>query len=348
MAKVLVLFSGSLASRVAGSLVQRHPEVDSVQLLHFRSPFSAETEEFRDIVRQEWPGTTVRTQSLKREYRRFVGPEAGTFSLRSACMQCRSLLLSRSARYMERIGAEYLVTGERLGRHGLDSADLERLAERQGVSGRVLRPLCHRLRQHDLRAWGELRGAETARTMGDDELARLATDLGLGSENGMGSCGRCKLTVPGFGERVANLFAEDGFTLNGLRLLDFAFYYKVGPGAKVVLAVEEEEKRELQNLLLPEDLRVYPATPHGPMALVRTEWEERSEVERRHIVETAACIVATHASGGRVGSVPIYYRFESEDETFLVHGTALGSEDELPRVCGVQCMALASPQPTTA
>ena len=139
----------------------------------------------------------------------------------------------------------------------------------------------------------------------------------------MGSCERCKLTVPGFGERVANLFAEDGFTLNGLRLLDFAHYYKVEPGTKVVLAVDEEEKRELQNLFLPEDLRVYPSTPHGPMALVRTEWEERTEAERRRIVEVAACIVATHASGGRAGSVPIYYRFESDDETLLVHGTAL-------------------------
>ncbi len=340
MARVLVLFSGSLASRIAGALAQRHPEVESVQLLHFRSPFAAETDEFRSVVREEWPGTILRTQSLKREYRRLMGPEAGPFSLRSACTQCRSLLISRSARYMERIGAQYLVTGERLGRHGLDRPDLDRLAERHGVEGKVLRPLCYRSRQQRLDAWGTLDHPEALRSVADEELVRRAAELGLRTDNGMGSCERCKLTVPGFGERVANLFAEDGFTLNGLRLLDFAHYYKVEPGAKVVLAVDEEEKRELQNLFLPEDLRVYPSTPHGPMALVRTEWEERTEAERRRIVEVAACIVATHASGGRAGSVPIYYRFESDDETLLVHGTALRSAEELPELFGVESMAL--------
>ncbi len=343
-----MLFSGSLASRVAGALAQRHPDVDSLQLLHFRSPFAVESEEFRDVVRTEWPGTTLRTQSLKREYRRFVEPDAEPFSLRRACIHCRSLLIAKSVRYMERIGADYLVTGERLGRRGLGDEDMDRLAERHGVQGKVLRPLCHRPGVGTLASWGVADGRETAGAMDDDEVAELASDLGLEGANGMGSECRCKLTVPGFGERVANLFAEEGFTLNGLRLLDFAFYYKVEPGAKVVLAVEEEEKRELQNLFLPEDLRVYPSTPHGPMALVRTDWEERTEAERLRILEVAACIVATHASAGRGVSVPIYYRLESDDETLLVNGRALGAADELLEIPGVRGMALLSPEPAAA
>jgi hypothetical protein len=184
--------------------------------------------------------------------------------------------------------------------------------------------------------------------MDDEELAGLAADLHLRTGNLMGSCERCKLTVPGFGERVANLFAEEGFTLNGLRLLDFPLYYKIEPGAKVVLAVLEEEKRELQNLFLPGDLRVYPSTPHGPMALVRTNWEERTDAERARIVELAACITATHASGGRCASVPIYYRLESDDETLLVNAKALGSTDELLEIPDVQGMALLAEEPTPA
>jgi len=348
LVKVLVLFSGSLASRVAASLVLRHADVDSVQLLHFRSPFAAESEEFRDLIREEWPGAVVRTQSLKREYRRFVGAEGESFSLRRACTQCRSLLVSRSARYMERVGASYLVTGERLGRHGLRVEDLEALAMRHGMQGRILRPLCHRPRPRSLAGWGILDGSESLHVTGDVELERLAANLGLRPDNNLGSCERCKLTVPGFGERVTNLFCEKGFTLNSLRLLDFACYYKIEPGAKVVLAVEEEEKKELQNLFLPEDLRVYPATPHGPMALVRTDWDERSEAERRHIVEMAACIVATHTGGGRADTVPVYYRFESDDETLLVHGLALGSVDDLGDLSGVESLVLVPPEPATA
>jgi tRNA-uridine 2-sulfurtransferase len=350
LAKVLVLFSGSLASRVAGALVQRHPDVESVQFLHFRSPFAAESEELRDLVRGEWAGTVLRTQSLKREYRRFVEPSADGFSLRHACIQCRSLLIARSARYMERVGADFLVTGERIGRHGLGCEEMDWVAERYGMQGRILRPLCHRapLGETPLSAWGRLGTPRSLRVVKDGELLHWALDLGLEEVNPLGSCARCKLTQPGFGERVAALFAEEGFTLNGLRLLDFAHYYKIDPGAKVVLAVDEEEKKELQNLFLPADLRVYPSTPHGPMALVRVDENVRSEEERGRVLEVAACIVATHACSGRASFVPIYYRLESDDETLLVNARALGSVEELLVIPGVRGMALLAAEPTPA
>ncbi len=251
---------------------------------------------------------------------------------------------------MARVGADFLVTGERLGRHGLGSDEMNWLANRYGIQGRILRPLCFRFGQQtvDLETWARLGDARAVRAMDDENLAALAATLRLRAANGMGSCGRCKLTLPGFGERVANLFAEEGFTLNGLRLLDFSYYYKIEPWAKVVLAVEEEEKRELQNLFLPEDLRVYPATPHGPMALVRTNWEERTGAEKERIIELAACITATHASGGRCASVPIYYRLESDDETLLVNAKALESVDELLETPGVQGMTLLAREPAAA
>ncbi len=350
MAKVLVLFSGSLASRIAGTLARRHPDVTSVQLLHFRSPFASEGEELRDLVRDDWAGTMLRTQSLKREYRRFIESNEDGFSLRAACMQCRALLMARSARYMERVGADFIMTGERLGRHGLGCEELEWLTETLGVEGRVLRPLCHRapLEGTSLTEWGRLSGSRSLRTAKDVDLAEWAAELGLEPSNSLGSGVRCKLTLPGFGERVASLFAEESFTLNGLRLLDFAHYYNVEPGTKVVLAIDEEEKRELQNLFLPQDLRVYPSTPHGPMALVRADWEERTEAEQRQILEVAACIVATHACGGRASTVPIYYRLESDDETLLVNARALGSVEGLSEIPGVRGMALLMPEPASA
>jgi len=350
LAKVVVLFSGSLASRVVAALLQRHPEVEQMQLLHFRSPFAAEDEALRDLVREEWAGTVLRTQSLKREYRRFVEPRADAFSLRRTCLQCRSLLLGRSARYMERVGADYLATGERLEQNGLDCDDMNWLAERHGIAGRVLRPLCHRRRlgQTNLATWALLPASHPGTPPNDGDLATLAAQLGLGAANPLGSCARCKLTKPGFGERVANLFGEEGFTLNALRLLDFTYYYKIERGAKVVLAVDEDEKRELQNLFLPQDVRVYPATPHGPMALARADWETKSSAERAQTLELIATIVATHTSAGRCASVPVYYRLESDDETSLLNARALGSVEELGEMPGVLGMRLPTPEPAAA
>ncbi len=335
MTRVLALFSGSLASRTAARLVESHPAVDAVSLIHFRSPFSSDLDDLREFVKVEWAGVPFRTQSLKREYRRFIDPASG-FSLRRACVNCRSLQLARAARYMQRIKADYLVTGDRIGGHGVEREDLAELTARLGLEGRVLRPLCHNAsrRPRDLVDWTSLEASRTV-ALGEAAASALGCALGLDPRDSLSSHSRCRLTVPGFGERAANLFQEEGFTLNGLRLLDFALYYKIDPETKVVIALSEEEKHELQTLFLPQDLRVYHSTPHGPMALVRTDWTSKTDSEKRDVIELAARITATHVSSCRATAVPIYFRFESEDETLLVNALPFSSCEEIGAVVGV-------------
>ena len=157
MAKVLSLFSGSLASRVATRIVERHPDVDCVYLLYFRSPFSREFEDLRQMVRTEWPHAIFRTQSIKKEYRRLVEvTEEGEFSLPLSCHNCRSLLFAKAARYMERVGAQYIVSGEMPGENPRAEKRLRGVIEALGVDDRILRPLCvgsSRRRARGLEKW---------------------------------------------------------------------------------------------------------------------------------------------------------------------------------------------------
>jgi len=342
--KVLSLFSGSLASRLATQLAVRHPQVTCVQLLHFRSPFSRESDELRQLVRSEWSRTVFRTQSIKKEYRNLVGRSSdGGFSLEESCLNCRSLLLGKAARYMERIGADYLVTGELPGSQGMDAADLIRIAESRGVARRVLRPLCHPQSLDGtpkLERWASLRARASRRLRDPGALADLANSLGMSPGDPLAACTRCKLMTPGFGERVASLFGEVGFTLNALRLLDFELFYKIRSDTKIVLARNEIEKKDLQNLFLPQDLRVYPATPHGPMTLVRTNWKQKTPGERAAVVELAARITATHAEAARMATIPIYYRLEREDETHLLNAIPYASADEIRRLEDVEVIPL--------
>ncbi|MBU0595220.1 MFS transporter [Candidatus Bipolaricaulota bacterium] len=180
----------------------------------------------------EWPRTVFRTQSIKKEYRRLVATSAdGEYSLARSCLNCRSLLFGKAVRYMERVGADYLVTGELPGVRGVDTSELSRIAGTLGISGRILRPLCcpqHLENGSDLSAWANHRAKPSKRLNDPSELAELAESVGISSTDPLGACRRCKLTTPGFGERVASLFGEAGFTLNALRLLDFDLFYKVG------------------------------------------------------------------------------------------------------------------------
>jgi len=342
--KVLSLFSGSLASRVATRIVEQHPDVDCVYLLHFRSPFSRESEGLRQLVRSEWPHAIFRTQSIKKEYRRLVEvTDEGEFSLPLSCYNCRTLLFAKAARYMERVGAEYIVSGEIPGANQLTARQLRGIAKDVGVADRILRPLCvgtPRGGARGLEKWLDRERNGKRPRGGRALLTKLAGDVGLEVADPLASCHRCKLMTPGFGERVASLFGEPGFTLNALRLLDFPLYYKVRPDVKIALACNEQEKKELQNLFLPQDLRVYPATPHGPMTLVRTDWEAKGGAEQQTIVGLAARITATFAASKRADTVPIYYRLESEDETQLLNATPFDSPEEIARLEPVEMIPL--------
>ncbi len=325
-------------------MVARHPQVDGVVLLYFRSPFSREDEGFRQLVRSEWPNAVFRTQSIKKEYRRLVEiTESGEFSLSQSCYNCRSLLFAKAVRYMERIGAEYLVSGEVPGSSELTARQVRGIAERLGVADRILRPLCvdgSQSRSDGLEQWLDRDGCR--RRSGRAVVEKLARGVGLDGDDAMASCRRCKLTTPGFGDRVASLFGEPGFTLNALRLLDFPLYYKVHPDAKIVLAHNEMEKRELQNLFLPQDLRVYPATPHGPMTLVRAAWDRMRRPEQDAVIDLAARITATHAEGRGTGTIPVYYRLESADETLLVNAVPFETPAEIGRLETVEMIPLAA------
>lgn len=292
------------------------------------------------MVKEEWPGVGFRTQSLKREYRRLVNIAPGRgFTLGRSCINCRLLLYSRALRYMERIEADYIVTGDVLGHHGLQADDLAWVTDHLGLASRILRPLCGDgsfVVPENLAEWAHPRRNWSTPCTAVDRLAEIAIELGLDPRDPMGSCFRCKLTMAGFGDRVANLFGETGFTLNALRLLDFPMYYKVAPDIKIIVAQDGQEKRDLQNYFLPQDLRVYPATPHGPMTLVRTDWDSKSTEEKRDIIVIAARITATHANANRSLAVPIYHRFESDDDTLLVNALPFESLEEIALVDRVE------------
>jgi len=323
MAKAVVLFSGSLASIVATELVMEEEGVEEVKLLHFRSPFFRDYELIKELALGLW-NASFRSQSLKKEFHELSSFDHGPYELRLSCLGCRRLMLRKGLRFMKRVGADFLVTGEVLGRHGLGLLELEEVARQAGAEGLVLRPLSARLLPETLperEGWVRRERLLAFQEGGGNGLRPLAEELGVAVED-FPAERRCKLTQPHFGTRLEDLLREKNFTMNSLELLEFPLYYKKPPDVKIVLGLDDEEKRRLQTFFLPEDLRIYVPVHEGPMALVRANWEEKSSKDIEEIIELAARIAVAHAPV-KGGKVQTNYRFENRSETFRINVSPL-------------------------
>lgn len=348
MTKAVVLFSGSLASIVATKLILQQPNIE-VRLLHLRSPFFREYEAVpsplsetgfihrtvKEIAHQVCPAS-FRSQNVKKDFRelaRLVQPSRNgpRSPLKQTCMNCRQLLIKKALRYMKRIGADFIVTGEVVGERGLGAADLEKLSELAGAQGLVLRPLSAKLlretipEQQGLVDRSRLKGFRASDREKIRELARqLGVDvLDFPAER------RCKLTVPYFGPRLADLLEEKSkLTVNALELIEFPLYYKCPPDVTIVVGRTDEEKRRLQNFFLPEDLRLYLLEPRGPMALVRANWKTKSPAEIQRIIQLAARLAASHLNDQPFGPIQAHWRFENSPETFRISVKPLHAPSE--------------------
>ncbi|MGC9529709.1 MAG: hypothetical protein ACP5G2_03720 [Candidatus Bipolaricaulaceae bacterium] len=319
MNRALVLFSGSLASQLALRLAEAAGAFD-LQVVHFRSPFFAACEQVRDHLQRLAPGIPFRTHTLKREYLHIAADGTG---LPFPCGACRRVLLRKAARAARRLHAGFVITGEVVGRGGMGAEELMALDSGVGLSGRVLRPLSAQLLPAPRwapRQWGYGFAAGD-----EEELARLGRRLGV--SEGVGADRRCRLTDPGFVQRLSSLLAEGPPTVNALRLLEFRHFFHLRPDIKVVVATAREELESLQTLFLPTDVRLYLPVPNSPLALVRADWSRRSAAERMRAVGWAAQLTLAVAGRQQGETERVCFRFEWEEETKRLVATSPGLQD---------------------
>jgi hypothetical protein len=326
MREAVSLFSGSLSSSLATEIAVNYCEVGRVVVLTFRSPFFGYYEEIKDIANSLWPEVQFRSKSIKRKTESIAktgnqDPVGGD----SLCLRCRLELLKTGGEFLDRIGADFLVSGAMPDLKG--EAWVKKLREierRAGIEGLVFRPLSQEMNGSLPERKGWVSSEELDLKGGDEKaLESLVEKLDLDRDlKHYGAEERCKLTNPRYRRRLRDLVEEE-FNVNDLRLLDFDDYYRISPDAKMVLAQSPKEKRRLHNFFLPRDLRFYLPTHNGPMGLVRSNWNGKSDDSLEEVVSLAARItVAKSEVDGQV-SVPVNYRFEHDNETYSLEVSPL-------------------------
>ena len=147
MPKAIALFSGGLDSTLAVLAVMKQG-ID-VQAVRFLTPFDPDTSarasfsEDAGVVAGE-TGFDVTVHRLDETFLDIVkNPPHGHGKNMNPCIDCRILMLRNARAYMERVEADFIVTGEVLGQRPMSQRKdmLYHIDKEAGVSGYVVRPL---------------------------------------------------------------------------------------------------------------------------------------------------------------------------------------------------------------
>ena len=181
-------------------------------------------------------------------------PQHGYGSGVNPCIDCHVFMLRKAAERMEKIDAQFLVTGEVVGQRPMSQMKptLFRIDKISGLKGLVLRPLSAKLLPPTLaedKGWidrerlYDMSGRSRTRQM---ELARR---LGIVRYNT--PAGGCILTDPNFARRAKALFAhkeKNRITVDDLKLLRLGRHFWPQDRLWIIVGRNEEENQVLEEL----------------------------------------------------------------------------------------------------
>ena len=204
-------------------------------------------------------------------------PKYGYGTQMNPCVDCRIYMFKIAKRYMEELGAGFVVTGEVVGQRPMSQMrrPLSLIETDSGLEGLLLRPLSAALLEPTLpELVGVVDRAKLLAISGRSRHAQLEAANRDGLTGYSQAAGGCQLTDEQFARKVKDLFAhEERPTTKDMELLTLGRHFRVGPAAKIIIG-----RNELENLMLEghgqEGYTCLRPKFAGPAALVVGTWTE--------------------------------------------------------------------------
>lgn len=225
-------------------------------------------------------------------------PKHGYGKNANPCVDCRILMMTRAAEYMEKVGADFVFTGEVLGQRPKSQTRraMATISERCGLGDRLVRPLSARLMAPTRpEREGILDRGRLMAFSGRDRnpQLRLAAELGV-TDTPQPAGGCCYLTDPSFSALLFDLFAHENkedIEREDMILCKVGRHFRSGDAAKVIVGRYEEENRFLRNFA-GDRPRLEVRGRRGPLTLIDGPADPAN-------VETAARLTARYSEDKR-------------------------------------------------
>lgn len=273
-----MLFSGGLDSRLALMMMKEQLGEKNVEALHFILPFGEGCSSNKFSVLSFTQEQQVKLYimdctkgALLKEYVRMLkNPEFGRGTALNPCIDCRIFMLRKTKEFMERIKADFIVTGEVVGERPMSQKKktLKLIEMHSGLEGRILRPLSAKIlpetdvekrRIIDRGCLEGIQGRQRRRQM------ELAEKFGISYPNPAGGCllcekEFCKKVVP-FLKMKRDMDAFD------VALLKVGRHFE---NSGIVLGKDRKENERIEMLARTyrKGILIIPDVP-GPTALIR-------------------------------------------------------------------------------
>jgi hypothetical protein len=260
--KGIGLLSGGLDSAVAAALV-RDAGAD-VSCVHFFTGFCVTGHNSR-VGRKNRPiannalqvaaevGVPVEMVDIAQDYLPVVlNPKFGYGRNMNPCVDCRVFMLDRAKEYMEKVGGDFVFTGEVLGQR--PKSQLKRtmrtVESETGLEGRLLRPLSAQLLPPTIvEAEGRIDRGKLLNIHGRGRKRQIALAKEYGFSRFMQPAGGCCfLTDKTYTKKFKDIITHsdgDGLELEDIFILGVGRHFRFSPDLKVVIGRDETENNFL-------------------------------------------------------------------------------------------------------
>jgi tRNA U34 2-thiouridine synthase MnmA/TrmU len=257
--KAVALYSGGLDSTLAIKLIQE--QGIEVIALHFYTGFCI-TETKRRRGEKKEDGSHYMNPALKyaAKYKFpleiidisegyfdiIQNPKYGYGSNINPCIDCRAYMYKHAKKYMEEIGADFIISGEVLNQRPMSQhlQAMKTIEREAGVEGIVVKPLSAKLLPPtvpEINGWIDREKLEGISGRSRKRQMELAKRFGIDEyEQPAGGC--CYLTDENFARKYKEVIAvENTITRDELYLLTIGRHFRLPTGTKVIVTRNEGE-----------------------------------------------------------------------------------------------------------
>ncbi len=294
--KAVALLSGGLDSNLAiRMMLDQGVEVEAVAI---KTPFcdfdcgkgcGHRVKEVADEL-----GVKLKTVYFGEEYLKMLkNPKHGYGSGMNPCIDCRGMMYNAAKEHMEKIGADFVVTGEVLFQRPMSQNNraLNIIENEAGLEGKVLRPLSAKhLPPTDAEKEGLINRENMGDIKGRSRKGQLAMAKHFGVHEPPNAAGGCLLTDPAFSKRIEDAMehATDIPSINDVELLKVGRHFRLTNDAKLIVGRNKDENEVIKALAEDGDI-VFEAKDYvGPTCILRGKHDETA-------IATAASIVLRYS-----------------------------------------------------